>query len=65
MSWLVYLLGTSGMEPDEGEAIEVVVRYHRTHPTDTYGDALIVPCEFFPDGRSEPKAHLPAEGQPQ
>ncbi len=63
--FLVYALNRSGTEPADGTAIESPPRYFREHPTDTYGDALIVPCEFFSDGESTPKARLPAEGQPQ
>ncbi len=63
--FLVYALNTSNVEPADGTAITSPPRYHREHPKDTYGDALIVPCEFFSDARTERKAHLPADGQPQ
>ncbi len=66
MGWLVYPLGTSDVEPRDGAAITASPRYFHEHPKDTYGDALILPCEFFADGQhGGPVAHLPEEGQPQ
>lgn len=66
MGFLIVMLGTSEREPENGEALaSPVFRYHRTRPKDTYGDALIVPCDFMSDGQTSPKARLPAEGQPQ
>lgn len=65
MGFLVWMLGTSGTEPAE-VAVTSPPRYYREHPKDTYGDALIVPCEFFADNQPfGPVAHLPKEGQPQ
>lgn len=66
MGWLVYPLGTSGMEPLNFTAIQSAApRYHREHPKDLYGDALMVPCEFYADGQTGPAARLPADEEPQ
>ncbi len=53
MPFLVIPLGTSNQQPPDGKAFHLAaVIYHREHPGDLYGDALIIECEYQPDSET-------------